>query len=72
MTTRMHIFSQSIEELSVGSFDSVAALGLHSTLIQVLDLMIKKSISIVPIVDENGVVVDVFYKSDIIVRINNS
>jgi 5'-AMP-activated protein kinase regulatory gamma subunit len=66
MTTRMHIFSQSIEELSVGSFDSVAALGLNHTLIQVLDLMIKKSISIVPIVDETGVVVDVFYKSDII------
>jgi 5'-AMP-activated protein kinase regulatory gamma subunit len=60
-------FSQSIYELSIGSYDNIEV-GDHSMpIIEALRKFVHKRISALPIVDEDGKLIDIYAKFDVIV-----
>lgn len=53
-----------IGSLQIGTYDHVVTVLADTPLIVVLDLLAARKISAVPIVDEHGVIIDVYSKSD--------
>lgn len=64
MQSRLPIFSQTIEQLKIGTFQNLATCSLETTLIEVLNTMVTCNISVLPVVNENGVLIGAFYKRD--------
>jgi 5'-AMP-activated protein kinase regulatory gamma subunit len=58
------ILQCTIGSLGIGTYDHVVTVLADTPLIVVLDLLAARKISAVPIVDEHGVVIDVYSKSD--------
>jgi len=59
------LFSVSINELHIGTMDNVYTIGLNQDLQSILTLFHDKNVSAVPIVDQNGILQDLFARSDI-------
>lgn len=57
---------KSVYELGLGTYRNVATASMDTPVIDVIHMMVKKSISSVPIVDETGVVLNVFESVDVI------
>ncbi|KAI0215520.1 5'-AMP-activated protein kinase subunit gamma-2 [Lamellibrachia satsuma] len=57
---------KSIEELGLGSYDNIATAHPSTPLITALNMFVEKRISALPVVDDNGRVVDVYAKFDAI------
>jgi len=58
-------FHKSVQELGIGTFQGISTATMENRLIDVLDLMKKYRISVVPIVDQHGVLLDVYEKFDV-------
>jgi len=58
------ILQCTIGSLGIGTYDHVVTVLQDTPLIVVLDLLAARKISAVPIVDEHGVIIDVYSKSD--------
>eukprot|EP00027_Filamoeba_sp_ATCC50430_P002835 CAMPEP_0168546566 /NCGR_PEP_ID=MMETSP0413-20121227/3567_1 /TAXON_ID=136452 /ORGANISM="Filamoeba nolandi, Strain NC-AS-23-1" /LENGTH=577 /DNA_ID=CAMNT_0008576753 /DNA_START=15 /DNA_END=1745 /DNA_ORIENTATION=+ len=65
MEDRPKIFSCSVESLGIGTYKNVVTVLGDTPLAVVLRLLSEGGISAVPIVDENGYVIDVYSKSDV-------
>ncbi|EFA76167.1 cystathionine-beta-synthase domain-containing protein [Heterostelium album PN500] len=59
------LLSCTLGSLGIGTFEKVCTVHTHTPLIKVLELLAEKKISAVPIIDENGKVIDVYSKSDV-------
>lgn len=59
------LFDVSIDKLGIGTWKNIISVLPSTPLIHVLDLLSSKGLSSIPIVDESGVLVDVYSKSDV-------
>ena len=60
-------FSESIYDLSIGSYENIEV-GKHSMpIIEALRKFVDKRISALPIVDDDGKLIDIYAKFDVIV-----
>jgi predicted transcriptional regulator len=59
------IFSYSIGDLKIGTYGRIFSGNPTTPLSTLLETCLKKCISSVPIVDENGVLLDIFSRSDV-------
>jgi 5'-AMP-activated protein kinase regulatory gamma subunit len=57
---------KSIKELNIGSFENIATAKKSMTLIEALNIFVDRRISALPVVDDNGKVVDIYAKFDVI------
>ena len=64
--TETATLKKSVYELGLGTYRNVATASMDTPVIDVIHMMVKKSISSVPIVDETGVVLNVFEAVDVI------
>ncbi|KAJ3017769.1 AMP-activated serine/threonine-protein kinase regulatory subunit [Thoreauomyces humboldtii] len=55
-----------LHELGIGTFENLATATATTPLIQVLNLFVERNISAVPIVDDQGMVLDVYEKYDVL------
>lgn len=62
----LDIFECSIQELGIGTFENVRTLSRDTPLHQVLRVLSEQQMSAIPIVNENGEIVDVYSKTDVI------
>ena len=62
----MHL---TVRQLGVGTFKDIISLTYDSKLVDALEIMARHKVSGLPIVSENGVAVDVYSRSDVIVSI---
>jgi CBS domain-containing protein len=68
MHSRLPIFSQTVEQLGIGTFQNVARCSPEMSLIRVLEVMITRNVSVLPVVNERGTLVGAVYKHDFAVR----
>lgn len=61
----LSLLNSTIISLGIGTYDHVVTVLADTPLIVVLDLLAQRKISALPIVDEQGVVIDVYSKSDV-------
>eukprot|EP01112_Ceratiomyxa_fruticulosa_P021874 TRINITY_DN7850_c1_g1_i1.p1 TRINITY_DN7850_c1_g1~~TRINITY_DN7850_c1_g1_i1.p1 ORF type:complete len:685 (-),score=139.80 TRINITY_DN7850_c1_g1_i1:85-2139(-) len=59
------LLNSTIYSLGIGTYDHVVTVLADTPLIVVLDFLAQRKISALPIVDEHGVVIDVYSKSDV-------
>ena len=61
-------FNSSINDLKIGTYNDIE-IAHHSTpIIEALNKFVKRRISALPIVDEEGRLIDIYAKFDVIVR----
>ncbi|XP_016368322.1 5'-AMP-activated protein kinase subunit gamma-1-like [Sinocyclocheilus rhinocerous] len=58
--------SQTLEELNIGTFHSIAVVHSDTPLYATLGIFVDQRVSALPVVDENGHVVDIYSKFDVI------
>ena len=58
---------QPLSELRIGTYDNVATASMDTPVIQVINMFVQQNISAVPIVDSNGVVLNVYETIDVMV-----
>ena len=58
---------QPLSELKIGIYTDLAVADLSTPVMSVIDMFVKRRISAVPIVDEEGVVLNVFETVDVMV-----
>ncbi|KAI8369185.1 nuclear protein snf4 [Choanephora cucurbitarum] len=56
---------QPLSELKIGTYDNVATASMDTPVIQVINMFVQQNISAVPIVDPNGVVLNVYETIDV-------
>ena len=61
-------FNESIESLGIGTYANIETATHDTPIIKALDKFVQKRISALPIVDEEGKLVDIYAKFDVIVR----
>ncbi len=59
--------NESIGDLGIGTFDNIEVAKPETPIIEALNKFVKKRISALPIVDEEGKLVDIYAKFDVIV-----
>jgi len=59
------VFSYSIESLGIGTYKNVVTVLKDTPLYVVLNLLAERKISAVPVVDQNGSVIDIYCRSDV-------
>jgi hypothetical protein len=64
----LSIFNYPIQTLGIGTYSHIVSALPESPLHHVLTLLYERKISAVPIVDEKGVVLDVYSNSDVTVN----
>jgi 5'-AMP-activated protein kinase regulatory gamma subunit len=57
---------KTIEELNIGSYDNIATAKKSMTLIEALNVFVERRISALPVIDDDGQVVDIYAKFDVI------
>ena len=62
---RPDVLRRPLRELGIGTFSNLATARMDTPLIRVLDMFVNMRISAVPIVDESGVLLDVYEKFDV-------
>ncbi|XP_017335441.1 5'-AMP-activated protein kinase subunit gamma-1 [Ictalurus punctatus] len=58
--------SKSLEELNIGTFQNIAVVHADTPLYTALGIFVDQRVSALPVVDENGRVVDIYSKFDVI------
>ncbi|XP_048056106.1 5'-AMP-activated protein kinase subunit gamma-1 isoform X1 [Megalobrama amblycephala] len=58
--------SQTLEELNIGTFHNIAVVHADTPLYSALGIFVDQRVSALPVVDENGRVVDIYSKFDVI------
>jgi len=66
---KLSIFSFTVEQLGIGTYKNVVTVLKDTPLHVVLTLLAEGRISAVPIIDENGEILDVYSKSDVIILV---
>ena len=61
-------FHQSIFDLGIGSYEDIEVARYDTPIIEALNKFVKKRVSALPIVDEEGKLLDIYAKFDVIVR----
>lgn len=61
------VLRQPLSELKIGTYDNVATASMSTPVIQVINMFVEQNISAVPIVDSNGVVLNVYETIDVMV-----
>ena len=61
-------FHQSIYDLGIGTYDDIEVARYDTPIIEALNKFVKKRVSALPIVDEEGKLLDIYAKFDVIVR----
>jgi 5'-AMP-activated protein kinase regulatory gamma subunit len=64
--TETEMLKKSVSEIGLGTYGSLQTAVMDTPVIDIIHMMVKKSISSVPIVDENNVVLNVFEAVDVI------
>ena len=64
-------FHQSIFDLGIGSYEDIEVARYDTPIIEALNKFVKKRVSALPIVDEEGKLLDIYAKFDVIVRTKN-
>jgi CBS domain-containing protein len=64
----LRYYRKSIDELGLGTFDPLITITLNTKIIDAIELFIKHELSALPIVDENGILLDVYEKYDMMVK----
>eukprot|EP00128_Syssomonas_multiformis_P017165 Colp12_sorted_trinity150504_noHs@5291 len=59
-------FSQSIFDLGIGTYDSIITVTPATPIIVAINLFAERRVSALPVVDDNGVVIDIYAKYDVI------
>ena len=62
--------NQRIGEIPIGTYGEVCTIRPDETIITALRKFLEKRVSALPVVDANGVLVDIYSKFDVIVRIH--
>lgn len=57
---------QTLEELNIGTFDNIAVVHADTPVYAALGIFVDQRVSALPVVDENGRVVDIYSKFDVI------
>lgn len=63
------MYKQTPEEVGVGTFKCVQTVTYETKLADVLEKLARQNVSAVPIIDNDGVVVDIYTREDVMVRI---
>lgn len=63
-------FHQTIYELGIGSYADIEVAKQDTPIIEALNKFVNKRISALPIVDDNGKLLDIYAKFDVIVSSN--
>ncbi|XP_029641922.1 5'-AMP-activated protein kinase subunit gamma-1 isoform X4 [Octopus sinensis] len=63
---RPDFMHQTLAELNIGTYDNIITAGPDTPIIKALNLFVEHRISALPVVDEQGKVVDVYAKFDVI------
>lgn len=58
--------SQSLQELGIGTYKDIAVVSPSTPIIKALGIFVERRVSALPVVDEDGKVVDVYSKFDVI------
>lgn len=58
---------QSIEELKLGTYDSIQTINVNTPIIEALNIFVSTRVSALPVVDENKKLVNIYSKFDVIV-----
>ena len=61
-------FHQSIYDLGIGTYEDIEVARYDTPIIEALNKFVKKRVSALPIVDEEGKLLDIYAKFDVIVR----
>lgn len=64
-------FHQTIYELGIGSYADIEVAKQDTPIIEALNKFVNKRISALPIVDDNGKLLDIYAKFDVIVSLIN-
>jgi len=59
--------SQSLEELKIGTFENIETVSEETSIILALKKFVERRVSALPMVDQEGRLVDIFAKFDVIV-----
>ncbi|GJD10888.1 5'-AMP-activated protein kinase subunit gamma [Galdieria sulphuraria] len=59
------LFSVSVQDLCIGTWDTIYTTGLGQSLENILSLFHERNVSAVPVVDQNGMLQDLFARSDV-------
>ena len=62
--------NQTLEELEIGTYTNIATTTPATSLITAINMFVERRISALPVVDEKGVVVNIYAKFDVIVSTN--
>ena len=62
-------FHQSIDELGIGTYDNIEVAKYDTPIIEALNKFVTKRVSALPIVDDQGILQDIYAKFDVIVRL---
>lgn len=60
------LFKKTVREIGLGTYTNLATASMTDTVLDVINLMVVRNISAVPIVDKNNVVLNVFEAVDVI------
>ncbi|KAH7033084.1 uncharacterized protein B0I36DRAFT_407695 [Microdochium trichocladiopsis] len=60
------LLRKSVREINLGTYKNLSIASMNSSVLDVIDLMVTRNISAVPIVDKNNVVLNVFEAVDVI------
>ncbi|RKP19501.1 CBS-domain-containing protein [Rozella allomycis CSF55] len=60
-------FKRTIEELGIGTFHNVAKLTASTPIIEAVRMFVNRHVSALPVVDEDGILIDVYEKYDLMV-----
>lgn len=59
------LFETTVEELGIGKWNDLILLPVSASLMRVIDAMAENHVAAVPLLDENGVVVDLYCRSNV-------
>ncbi|GJQ10320.1 hypothetical protein GpartN1_g5143.t1 [Galdieria partita] len=59
------LFSVSVQDLRIGTWDTIYTIRLDQSLENILSLFHERNVSAVPVVDHNGILQDLFARSDV-------
>lgn len=61
----------SLEEVEIGTYSNIELITLDAKVIDAMRKLVHRRVSALPVVDENGKLVDIYSKFDIFVSIKN-
>ena len=65
-----YYMNYTMKELNIGTYKEIALTTMDTKLIDVMLKLVDRRVSALPVVDEQGKLIDIYSKFDIFVRIN--